>query len=67
MSVGGAEVKPERLRLFVACDLPQDVERAVVAWQRKRLGGHEDLRIAPALHLTLAFLGSSGRRARAGP
>ncbi|HEY5168669.1 MAG TPA: RNA 2',3'-cyclic phosphodiesterase [Thermoleophilia bacterium] len=58
MSSGEAEVKPERLRLFVACDLPQDVERAVTAWQRKRLGAHEDLRVAPALHLTLAFLGS---------
>ena len=58
MSGGEAEAKPERLRLFVACDLPQDVERAVIAWQRKRLGGHEDLRIAPTLHLTLAFLGS---------
>ena len=58
MSDGEAEAKPERLRLFVACDLPQDVERAVIAWQRKRLGGHEDLRVAPTLHLTLAFLGS---------
>jgi RNA 2',3'-cyclic 3'-phosphodiesterase len=48
----------ERLRLFVACDLPPQVERAVLEWQRKELAGHEDLRVAPALHLTLAFLGS---------
>lgn len=49
---------PQRLRLFVACDLPPEVERVVAAWQRKELARHEDLRIAPALHLTLAFLGS---------
>ena len=30
----------------------------MIAWQRKRLGGREDLRVAPTLHLTLAFLGS---------
>ncbi|MGE5229595.1 MAG: RNA 2',3'-cyclic phosphodiesterase [Deltaproteobacteria bacterium] len=48
----------ERLRLFVACDLPRDVERAVAAWQREELGRHEDLRVMPALHLTLAFLGN---------
>jgi 2'-5' RNA ligase len=53
-----ARVRPERLRLFVACDLPRDVERAVAAWQCKELGRHDDLRIVPALHLTLTFLGS---------
>ena len=47
-----------RLRLFVACDLPDEVERAVRDWQRRELGGHEDVRLLPALHLTLAFLGS---------
>ena len=55
---GQAQDKVERLRLFVACDLPQDVERAVVAWQRKQLARRDDLRVAPTLHLTLAFLGS---------
>jgi len=55
---GEVSTRSERLRLFVACDLPQDVERAVVAWQHKRLDGHEELRVAPTLHLTLAFLGS---------
>ena len=54
---GESHPKAERLRLFVACDLPQDVERAVVAWQHKRLDGHEELRTAATLHLTLAFLG----------
>ena len=55
---GAAQAKPERLRLFVACDLPPEVERAVAAWQRKELARHEDLRVVPTLHLTLAFLGS---------
>jgi RNA 2',3'-cyclic 3'-phosphodiesterase len=54
----GAPVRAERLRLFVACDLPPDVERAVAAWQRKELAPREDLRATPTLHLTLAFLGS---------
>jgi 2'-5' RNA ligase len=52
-----ADDRPERLRLFVACDLPPEAELAVLAWQRKELGPHEDLRLQPALHLTLAFLG----------
>jgi 2'-5' RNA ligase len=46
-----------RLRLFVACDLPQNVERAVSAWQDAELRPHEDVRVSPTLHLTLAFLG----------
>jgi RNA 2',3'-cyclic 3'-phosphodiesterase len=53
-----AKAKPQRLRLFVACDLPRDVEQAVAAWQRTELGRQGDLRVAPELHLTLAFLGS---------
>ena len=53
----GAQARPERLRLFVACDLPADVERAVAAWQRAELAPHEELRVMPTLHLTLAFLG----------
>ena len=48
----------QRLRLFVACDLPREVERAVRTWQHEELAPHEDLRVAPTLHLTLAFLGS---------
>jgi 2'-5' RNA ligase len=49
---------PERLRLFVACDLPREVEHAVRTWQHEELSPHDDLRVAPALHLTLAFLGN---------
>ena len=44
--------------MFVACDLPPDVERAVAAWQHEQLGRREDVRVIPSLHLTLAFLGS---------
>ena len=29
----GDSVRPERLRLFVACDLPPEAERAVRTWQ----------------------------------
>jgi RNA 2',3'-cyclic 3'-phosphodiesterase len=50
--------RPARLRLFVACDLPPEVEEAVRDWQRRELARHDDLRLMPALHLTLAFLGS---------
>jgi len=54
--------QPARLRLFVACDLPPDVEEAVRDWQRRELAGHDDLRVLPTLHLTLAFLGSVDAR-----
>jgi 2'-5' RNA ligase len=49
---------PERLRLFVACDLPSEVGRAVEEWQRTELAPRDDVRVLPTLHLTLAFLGS---------
>jgi 2'-5' RNA ligase len=45
------------LRLFVACDLPDEMRRAVEVWQREALGGHEELRLNHSLHITLAFLG----------
>ena len=53
-----AGAQPQRLRLFVACDLPAEAERAIRTWQHTELAAHDDLRLAPALHLTLAFLGS---------
>jgi 2'-5' RNA ligase len=53
-----AQAEPQRLRLFVACDLPPGVESAVADWQRSQLAPREDLRVMPALHLTLAFLGN---------
>ena len=51
-SVGG----DERLRLFLALRLPEEVLVEVEHWQRERLAG---VRIVPRehLHVTLAFLG----------
>jgi 2'-5' RNA ligase len=46
------------LRLFVACDLPEETRLAVKAWQRQVLEGREGLRLNHALHITLAFLGA---------
>jgi 2'-5' RNA ligase len=47
----------ERLRLFLALRLPDDVLDAVAAWQERELRG---VRVVPRehLHVTLAFLGS---------
>jgi len=53
-----AQAKPQRLRLFVACDLPPGVEGAIADWQRRQLAPREELRVMPALHLTLVFLGN---------
>jgi 2'-5' RNA ligase len=49
--------RPARLRLFVACDLPDEAGRAVKDWQRRELALRDELRLTPTLHLTLAFLG----------
>ena len=50
----------ERIRAFVALQLPPALIEEVVAWQRSALAGRNSLRPVPAesLHLTLAFLGS---------
>lgn len=45
------------LRLFVACDLPPAVAGAVAVWQRRELARRKEVRVTPAVHLTLAFLG----------
>ncbi len=52
-SVGG----DERLRLFLALQLPDDIVGAIAEWQQQELRG----RIVPPdnLHITLAFLGST--------
>lgn len=47
----------EAERLFVACDLPREVIRALNRWQLHELEGRDDLRTTGSLHLTLAFLG----------
>jgi 2'-5' RNA ligase len=44
-------------RLFVAFDLPLDVERAVSDWQEAELESRDDVRLAQVLHVTLCFLG----------
>ena len=50
----------ERLRLFVALVLPENVVERLVAWQQKELARVPDIRIVPPgnLHVTIAFLGS---------
>jgi 2'-5' RNA ligase len=47
------------LRLFVACDLPDDTLSAVTAWQRRALADRQDVRSNHAVHLTLVFLGDT--------
>ncbi len=44
-------------RLFVAFDLPLEVERAVSDWQDAELGARDEVRLAQVLHVTLCFLG----------
>jgi len=44
-------------RLFVAFDLPLEVERTVGDWQKAELGTHAEVRLAQVLHVTLCFLG----------
>lgn len=47
----------ETKRLFVACDLPHETAVTIGRWQQQELAERDDLRVAAALHLTLAFLG----------
>ena len=56
MSSRGSVGRDERLRLFLALQLPDPVVEALVDWQSRHLRG----RIVPPanLHVTLAFLGS---------
>jgi 2'-5' RNA ligase len=50
----------ERLRLFVALDLPQDVREGLLAWRSVVVRRVPELRLVAqeALHTTLCFLGS---------
>jgi 2'-5' RNA ligase len=50
----------ERLRLFLALRLPDDVVAALTAWQAQELRGTDRVRLVPPenLHVTLAFLGA---------
>jgi 2'-5' RNA ligase len=49
----------ERLRLFLALELPEDVTAALASWGRRHLaaGG----RVPDSFHVTLAFLGARPR------
>lgn len=51
---------PQRLRLFVALELPEQVRHLLCAWRSQVIGDTDDLRpVAPeGLHVTLCFLGS---------
>ena len=56
MSSPGSVAVDERLRLFLALQLPDDVVAAIAEWQSRELLGRV---VPPAnLHVTLAFLGS---------
>jgi 2'-5' RNA ligase len=46
-----------RVRLFVAGELPAEVQRAISDWQERELSPRDDLRITRSVHLTLCFLG----------
>jgi 2'-5' RNA ligase len=57
--MAGEPEKPQRVRLFVALDLPDHVRAGIAAWGRSAL---RDPALRPvaeeSLHITLAFLGS---------
>jgi 2'-5' RNA ligase len=53
-TVGG----DERLRIFLALELPDEVADELAAWRGRHLPG---LRAVPGFHVTLAFLGSRPR------
>ncbi len=61
MSSPGSVAGDERLRLFLALRLPDDVVASIAEWQNRELVGRELVgRVVPPgnLHVTLAFLGS---------
>ncbi len=49
----------ERVRLFVALELPDDVREAIVDWRGRAVGNVRGLRLvaSESLHVTLCFLG----------
>ena len=53
--------EPSR-RLFVACDLPPEAQKAVAAWQDRELAPRDELRVNRSLHVTLCFLGAVAER-----
>lgn len=57
--MSAAEARPERIRLFVALDLPAAAKDAIERWRVQTAGEVRALRPIPpeALHVTLCFLG----------
>jgi 2'-5' RNA ligase len=59
-SAGGAgEPSGEKLRLFVACELPDAQRQALAAWGKAAAAGDRALRVLPeaSLHVTMHFIG----------
>ncbi|HEY3542233.1 MAG TPA: 2'-5' RNA ligase family protein [Gaiellaceae bacterium] len=63
MTSGGSVAGDERLRLFLALQLPERWLDAIVAWQARAFAGAR-VRVVPRehLHMTLVFLGSRPAR-----
>jgi len=59
VSATATVVDDERLRIFLALELPHDVAEALTRWRGRHLSG---LRAVPGFHVTLAFLGSRRRQ-----
>lgn len=57
--VGGPSPHGERVRLFVALELPEPIRAALIAWRDQALRRERDVRPLPeeSLHVTLCFLG----------
>lgn len=51
----------DRIRLFVALEVPDDITAQLVRWGRRHLDGSG--RLVESFHITLAFLGSQPRAA----
>jgi 2'-5' RNA ligase len=60
VSAGGTVEGDDRLRLFLALELPADVVAELVSWGKRHLVGG---RPVSSFHVTLAFLGSQPRSA----
>lgn len=60
MSANGTVEGDDRLRLFLALELPEDVVAGLVSWGKLHLVGG---RPVSSFHITLAFLGSQPRSA----
>ena len=58
MSAGGTVEEDDRLRLFLALELPPDVAAGLVSWGKRHLVGG---RPVSSFHITLAFLGEQPR------